>query len=117
MAPWNIKHIYCIVLYLLNIKCLCVIWLFNYRYVPIGTVGQESLWTLNSAVLQNNFVAARSWGVMNLNEVLIGPGFHVVLFKLPHHLVCQSVIARRTSPVADAGKLTGIGRNEENRKQ
>lgn len=34
------------------------------------------------AILENQFVAARRWGILNLDEVLIVPGGHAVTLKL-----------------------------------
>lgn len=93
-------------------KVLYLINLVHYRYVSTSTVGQESIWTRHDVVLENNFVGARSWKILDLNKMLVAPGFHVIIFKLIVHFVCQNFITCRTSLVAANCKIT---ENNENR--
>lgn len=87
------------------------IYFVDYRYWSTGTVGQESSWTLFN-VLENNSVGARSWRVLNLNKVLIGPSVHAVLFEPIDHLVRQIFITRRTSSVTVTAKITDDRENK-----
>lgn len=86
--------------------------LLPYRNCSIATIGQESIWPLLLPILENKFVGARSWGVLHLNKVLVVPGVHAVFFKPCEHLVPQSFVTWRTSPVAVTRKLTGIEENK-----
>lgn len=93
-------------------KVLYLVKLVHYRYVSTSTVGQESLWKHLDVVLENNFVEARSWRILDLNKMLVAPGFHAIIIKLIVHFVCQNFITCRTSLVAANCKIT---ENNENR--
>lgn len=61
---------------------------------------------LRFAVLENNAVVAINRGVLDLHEMLVGPGFHAVVFELAEQPVGQSLITRGTGLVAAAGKIS-----------
>lgn len=41
--------------------------------------------------------------------MLVGPGFHAIIFKLADQFVGEGLIARGTGLVAAAGKISGKG--------
>lgn len=78
----------------------------SHRHGSSGAVGQKTLRTLLCSVLKENSVEARSWGVVNLDKVLVCPGGHAKEVEVVHHLVAEFFITRRARPVVVFRKIT-----------
>lgn len=81
-------------------------WQVYYRYSSISTVGEESCWLLLGVTLENKSVVARSWGVLNLDILLIHPGLKSIQVEPFQNLVPERFVAVRASTVAFLPKGT-----------
>lgn len=54
---------------------------------------------------------------MDLHEMLVVPGFHAVTLKLADYFVGEGLVARGTSLVAVAGKISGEKRIKKKKDQ
>lgn len=78
-----------------------------HRHRPTVAVGQEPGGTLLLPVLEDEAIGAGCRGVLHPHEMLVVPGFNVVIIKLVEYDVAEVVVARGTGPVAVAGKISG----------